>query len=128
MSLAIIKQSVFAYLDGLAGLPPLYFDNIESEPPPGDHLRPFVLPANTSTIGIKTLNQEIGVIQVSVYTEKGKGEIIPANYAQLILDAFPRNTKLTGLRIDQAGSIAPAFYDGAWHITPVSVPYQNLID
>ena len=130
MSLTAIKTAVFDRLIAEAGLPALYFNNVESAslplPPVSNHLRPFVLPSDTRTIGVRTLNQEIGLIQVSIFVGKGQGEIVSSNIASQILDLFPRNLDLVACRIDSIGSIAPSFYDQGWHITPVSIPYQNL--
>ncbi len=130
MSLSAIKTAVFDRLISAAGLPTLYFDNVENTanplPPTANHLRPFVLPSATNTIDLVDLDQEVGVIQVSIYVGKGQGEIVSTDLAATILALFPRNLNLTELRIDDAGSIAPPFYDGGWYITPVTIPYQNL--
>ena len=82
--------------------------------------------ASELLLGVTTLNQEVGIIQASVYVEKGVGEIVPADIAQEFLDLFPRNLQLTNLRIDKIGTIAAPFYDDAWHVTPVTIQYQNL--
>lgn len=126
MALSTIKTSVFDRLIATGGLLPLFFDNVEADAPDENHLRPFVLPGTAATLGLNDLSQESGLIQVSVYVKKGQGDIVSSDTAALILDAFPRNLSLTGLRIDVVGSIAPSFFDGAWQITPVTIPYQNL--
>ncbi len=130
MSLSAIKAAVYDRLIADGSLPPLYFDNVESStlplPPVANHLRPFVLPSATNTIDLVDLDQEVGIIQVSIYVGKGQGEIVSTDIASTILALFARPLNLTELRIDDAGSIAPPFYDGGWYITPVTIPYQNL--
>lgn len=127
MTLSVIKDSVYSHLEAEAGLLPLFFENVNATVPESNHLRPSVLPSNTSSLGLNHTDQEIGTIQVLVYIEKGQGEIIGPTEGQKVLDAFPRNTELTGLRIDNIGTIAPSFNDdGNWQITPVSIPYQFI--
>ncbi len=126
MPLSVIEDSLFTRLSATGGLPPLHFDNIKADPPPDDHLRPFILPATPNTLGLNDLGQEIGVFQVSVYAKKGQGTTPAIIIAELILAAFPRNLELTGLRIDKIGAIGVPFYDGDWQITPVSIDYQHL--
>ena len=130
MSLSAIKTAVFDRLIAEGSLPALYFNNVEDTtqplPPVSNHLRPFVLPSDTRTIGVRTLNQEVGLIQVNVFVGKGQGEITSSDIASQILDLFPRNLDLVACRIDDIGSIAPSFFDRGWYITPVSIPYQNI--
>ena len=122
MSLSAIKDAVFDRLVAAPGLLPLFFDNLQAPAPTGDHLRPYILPSTTRTLGLVDLGQEVGTIQVSVFVQKGKGDIVAADAGQLILDLFPRNLDLTALRIDSFGTISAPFYDGNWQITPVSIP------
>ena len=126
MSLSAIKIAVFDRLEAAPGLLPLFFDNVDLGVPSGGHLRPYIIPATTKTLGLIDLGQEIGLIQVSVFIKKGKGDIVAADAGQLVLDLFPRNLELPALRIDSFGSMSAPFYDGAWQITPVTIPYQKI--
>ncbi len=130
MTLSLIKDAVYERLESSALTEPLYFPNTNDDrkvqPPTVNHLRPFVLPSETRTIGVRTLDQEVGLIQVSVYIGKGQNDFEGTELAELILALFPRNLDLTVCRIDQSGSIAPSFFDEGWQVTPVSIPYQNL--
>lgn len=126
MSVADITNDVNDRLASAPGLPPLFFDNIDADVPAGEHLRPYILPANTESLGLTELDQEQGVIQVSVFVPKGVGTIQPAETAKEILDLFPRNLELPSLRIDAAGSVAPPLYREGWYVTPVTIPYQQL--
>lgn len=126
MSLKIITNSVFEHLTSIGGLPDIFYSNSKSAPPTGEHIRPKILPNNTLSIGVDDLDQEIGLIQISVYVKKGDGDENSAEIADAILAAFPRNLELTGLRIDLAGSVASSFLVEGWQVTPTTIPYQNL--
>jgi len=65
--------------------------------------------------------------QVNVYTPKGTGQLAGVRIAEEILAAFPRNTSLSGVRIDTVGSISPAFTSDGWYVVPVTFQYQNLV-
>lgn len=126
MALSSIQIALFTHLEAVVGLPKIFYPNGQDVAPTTDYISPYVLPANTDTIGIRTTDQEIGVFQVSIYIEKGKGQVEASRVAELILANFARNLNLTDVRIDKRGSIAPAFYDGKYQVTPVSIPYQHI--
>lgn len=129
MSLTAIMTAVFDHIENGGLSVPVFFNNVESatnEPPSGDHIVPYVLPSSTRTIGLNDLDQEIGLIQVSVYVEKGKGELVASRIVDEVIALFPRNLQLTGLRIDRTPSADIAFFEGAWYITPVTIEYQNV--
>lgn len=141
MSLSDIKESFYDALEaatiGDTATPdyPVYLPNTTDsrlpEAPESNHLRPFVLPSETRTIGLATLDQEVGTLQVSIFIAKGKNDLAASDIAKKVLALFPRNTvlSLSGspvARIDETGSIARSFFDEGWQITPVSIPYQNL--
>lgn len=130
MTLEVIVNSVMQHLDSGGLSVPVFYDNVALEgddPPNTDHYRAYVLPSSTATLGLFSLSQEIGIIQVSVFVKKDTGSVIRAQLADDIIALFPRNLQLTGLRIDRAGSVAPSLLDGAWSIAPVSITYQNLL-
>lgn len=127
MALSDIKTALFNRLESLVGLPDIFYPNISADIPTTDYIRPDVLPATTDSIGVNNIDQERGVFQVSIFVEKGKGELEAARIGQIILDGFPRNTNLLDVRIDRTGTIERSFFDGKWAITPVSISYQNII-
>ena len=126
MALEQIKTSIFTKLESLAGLPGIYYPNTGGDLPTTDYIRPDVLPAETDPIGIAHTDRETGIFQVSIFTQKGKGELAAARVAQLLLDGFPRNLALTGVRFDRSGSVGASLYEGKWQITPVSFTYINI--
>lgn len=125
MALDKIKIALFNRLESLGGLPPIYYTNVGGEPT-GNHIIPTVLPARTNSIGLREVNQEIGIFQVSIVIAKGQGQLLSSQIAELIINGFPRNLDLTDVRIDRRGSVAPSFFDGNWEITPVSIDYQHI--
>lgn len=132
MSLADIQASFYDALALVPGLPPIYHRNVddsgEPQPPAGAHIVPFVIPNKTRTIGLTSLGQRQGLLQVNVRQPLGAGELEGARVAELILAAFPRQTELTGCRIDSKGYIGPQYEADNFHITPVTIPYQQLED
>ena len=125
MALNQIKAALYDHLESLNGLPDIHYSNVDSSPT-GNYIRPDVLPASTVPIGISMTDKEVGVLQVSVYVKKGSGELLAADIAQVVLDGFPRNTQLSGVRIDETGSIGPSILIEGFQMTPVSITYHNV--
>ncbi len=126
MALEEIKTSIFDKLESLAGLPAIHYPNVDATIPTDEYIRPDVLPADTDPLGIVTTDRETGVFQVSIFIPKGQGELEAAKVAQKLLDGFPRNLQLTGVRFDRSGSIGPPLFEGKWQMTPVSFTYINI--
>jgi hypothetical protein len=127
MNLADFKASVFSLLENASGLLPVYFPNLKQQPEPNEaHLKVFVLPANTETLGLSTLEQQKGIVQVSVCYPLGISDIKATQTAEAVLLLFPRGLALGGARIDKKGSISTSFESGAWYVTPVSIPYNSI--
>lgn len=128
MSLSAIKIALFARLESLvfpAGVA-VFYPNIATTLPSNNFVRPDVLPSTVIPLDLVGSNQESGLFQVSVYVKKGLGEIVSSDIAQVVLNGFPRNLALSGVRIDRPGSIGLSYYDGNWQVTPVTIPYQNI--
>lgn len=128
MPLSTIKTSLYTQLEGVS-LPSgvvIFYPNTDTSLPTSDFIRPDVLPGATDPLDLSHTNQENGILQVSVFVQKGKGEIRTADIVDAILDGFPRGLSLTGVRIDRPGYAGPSFFDGSWQVTPVTVPYQNI--
>ncbi len=126
MAIEQIKTSIYDHLETIGGLPEIFYPNVGEPIPATDYIRPDVLPATTDPVGIKTTDRESGIFQVSIFTVKGSGELVAARVAQLLLDGFPRNLSLTGVRFNVTGSVEPPEYEGKWQITPVSFSYINI--
>lgn len=126
MALEQIKTSIFDHLETLSGLPDIHYPNVAGTIPTGEYIRPDVLPADTDPVGIITTDRETGIFQVSIFIPKGQGELDAARVAQKLLDGFPRNLALTGVRFDKSGSIGPSLFEEKWQMTPVSFTYINI--
>jgi hypothetical protein len=126
MALNDIKISLLDRLKSLVGLPVIYYPNVGASTPTDEHIVPHVLPSDTMPVGLRTTDKESGIFQVSIFVEKGSGEILALDYAKTILEGFPRNLQLDNVCIDRSGSIGPSFYDANWQITPVSIRYRNF--
>lgn len=110
-----------------ASLPPVYWPNVEVPAAlEGLHLRAFILPADTESMGLSSWDVERGIIQVSVYAKQGEGVIAPFATAEEVLAVFPRGYSNSQFRVHTAGSIGPAIIDGAWCVVPVSISYQHV--
>jgi hypothetical protein len=126
MSFSNILSQVFARLEAATTLPDILYPNIEAPEQTANHLRVAIIPAGVDPVGISSGNQELGIIQVSVYCTQGTGAIVPALIAAAVLSLFPRNLALSGVRIDKPGTVNPGFLDGAWYVLPVSIHYQSI--
>lgn len=127
MALDAIAEDVFATLSAAPGLPPVVYPNVGVDVPAAPHLRVFILPANTDTVGLNSFEVEQGIIQISVYEAQGQGAIGPYATAELILNTvFPRGFSTLNFRVIKAGSLGPAIVDGAWYVVPVSISYINV--
>lgn len=127
MAIDAIAQAAFAELATATGLPPVYWPNVAAPDSPEPlHLRAFVLPADTESIGLASWDVERGIIQVSVYAKQGLGVIAPYATAEAILSVFPRGYANGAFRVNIAGNVGPAIIDGAWCVVPVSISYQNV--
>lgn len=127
MPLPEIVNDAFNTLGNAFGLPPIIYPN-EAKPdiPTGTHLRAYILPADTESIGLSSWDVERGIIQVSVYEKRGAGIIKAYSIAQQILALFPRGFSASGFKVHRAGSVGPAMIDGAWLAIAVSIPYENV--
>lgn len=137
MSLSLIKESFYEAVlaASFTGDPDIYLANTEDSrlpsPAKSNHFRLFVLPSETRTVGVREIDQEVGFLQVSIFIEKGSNDLDGSDLAQEVLSLFPRNTELTlagntVARIDEAGSVNASFFENAFQITPVTIPYQNI--
>lgn len=66
------------------------------------------------------------ILQVRVYVKNDTGTRSPL--VQMILDTFPKNTKLTSadasIRVDRAPTVGPSISDNGWYYVPVTIPYE----
>lgn len=124
-----LLNAIFAHISG-SGLSPVYWPNISSSVPTGNHYRVDILPAATQSIGINNLDRNTGIIQITVYTQDGIGSIIPSRMVDSALSAVPRFTSIPSdsgeIRFDASGSVAPAVTANGWYSVPISFEYSLI--
>lgn len=121
----IINAAFSILADGL--LTPIIFPNATGTTIPTEqHLRAYILPADTETVGLNSWNVERGIIQISVYDKVGVGVVAPYTLAEEVLALFPRGLVTSAFKVHRAGSIGPAVIDGGWVAVAVSIPYENV--
>jgi len=126
MSLTLISQDVFDQLATEPGLPEIAYPNVNRPVIDTTHLRVFVLPADTVTIGLNDTKQELGLIAIQIFVRDGSGAIGALEIADQILATFPRNLQLAHLRIDKEGSVKDGMIEDGWYVTSVKIPYQAI--
>jgi len=122
MSEELIAKEVF---DRLADFElPVRYPNVQYGEQTEAHCRASVLPAETDSFTLAGSVKRQGIIQVSIYMQQGIGDIIPRQYADTVIQLFPRGLDMAGVRVHRQGWASPGFIDGAWWVTPVTIPYH----
>lgn len=74
------------------------------------------------------LQREAGVLQVTLYYPANAGPGASVAQAEILRARFPRGLVLTSgsvrVTVERAPSIAPAFNDGGFYGTPLSIPFR----
>jgi hypothetical protein len=108
---------------------PFAWPNVVFTPPTGIYGRLSILPAPTLNVDLQgTHRGYIGVFQVSLYEEMGKGDGAVTQLADTLAAAFPVNRRITQsgltLQITSAANIAPAVEGDVRDFVPVSLNYR----
>lgn len=121
---------LFTYINNLTGMPTLYWPNISSPVPTGDHARVDVLPVPTESMGISGPEWQRGIVQFTVMVRDGTGAVNADAIAETIISKFPRGTKFSSgaisVRFDEKGWKSPGSASGGWWQVPVTIPYNYL--
>lgn len=117
------------YADSTIGLPIFRID--ESETPTTDHMRYFVLPAETETPTVPNdgYHRETGILQISIYLKAGKGSIYRcAECAAKVQALFPKGLKLNNVQFPLEASVGqPIPNNAGFTMCPVSISYTNIV-
>ena len=121
-----IHNALNLHLDGISGLPDIYYPNVDAEPTkPVNWLRPTLLPASTETYTLDGNDKFHGIYQVDIFTILKTG-IDPINtIADAIRDGFNRQTLSFGgtlVRIENV-NVSPIARDEAWLHCFVEINY-----
>ena len=114
---------------------PVSWANVDYVPITGTgYITTQQLPNQTmqASLGTTGKNRHRGIFQISVFWPKGKGQVTPLGTVGEIITHFKRGTVLTAggisVRIDAPPYANPAMVDGAFFMTPISVPYVAETD
>lgn len=106
--------------------------NIKFDPTGLDsYYQVFIVPARKEALGINSSDVQNGFCQVSCYVKYDVGEPKAIAMAETIINAFPRNTKMSSgnLRVEVN---KPSYYsngltsNNSWYMIPVTIPYVVL--
>lgn len=124
-----IAKGAFAVLSGIAGIPDISYPNIDYTTA-NEYVAVEVLgvESEAATVGCDDL---MGIIQASVYVRDGIGVIVPLDYVDLIVAAFPKGLEVTNggtkFRVTKTGWPAPRLIDKqGWIQYPVSIPIKTF--
>lgn len=126
-----ITIAIFEHISNAALSFDIYYPNINKETPTEEHVVISIIPNETLSLGVSSLNQARGLINILIKTKENIGAIRANQIADYLLTLFERNTTLTSggtkVRIDRAGWVNPPLgnIDG-WYVLPVTIPYNSL--
>ena len=133
MSISQITLAVYERIAADTTLPTVrIYPNINAATPSGSDvwIAVFMLPAATTkpTLGHGDYYRESGIVQISIYTKAGQGEIKGKLVVDDIRALFPVGLKIGSLEFNQPLSVATGFNDGnGWYQIPVSIPYTQIV-
>lgn len=130
MSFLNISAAMDGLLNSLNDLPPVAWENLGYKPEKGTlYLRPTLITGDTvqSSLGTNGQDRHIGVYQVDVFSDAGKGKNEAIVMADNIADLFKRGTTATydgqNVVIIQPSRGVSATTDG-WYQIPVTITYR----
>lgn len=120
----LLEQEVFQWAAS-QGLD-VYGENAEApQAYPDQYAQAYFLPAETAPLTTVGVSDFTGVMQVSLYTAKGKGTAESRASSESLITHFSKALNISGVKVVLAYA-SPAFNDGAWYVTPVSIRYRVL--
>ena len=133
MSFENIVQGILNYIDGVVGLPDIYYPNSKNpsraQPPSDEHLTVDILPVDTDAMTVNDSSEYPGLLQVVVNVKADTGVLRSYVIADLVLTAFNPRTEITEsgtiIGFDVPGTVAPALPGGdGWYRLPITLPYR----
>lgn len=107
---------------------PVLWQNVSAAVPTGDHLRAYLLPAETSARDVAGHNRSYrGLFQVTVFTKAGIGSSRAEGIARELDELFPAALRVlsAGLAVQVLTPMAsrPAIVETDWYSIPVDCRY-----
>jgi len=125
-----ISDAFDGHLDDMAGKPDVAWSNKAFDPVIGTtFVRPALLPAGSvqASLGDSGLDENIGIYQIDIFAEAGKGKNEGMVTADLIADHFKRGTVLTSngrnVRIKSVSQLSARVNPDGWFQIPIEVSY-----
>jgi len=124
---AVLESRLASWADA-NGLPVIW-QNAGADIPTVDHLRAYLMPAETRSIDLKKVMRNYrGVFQVSVFTKPGVGPGRADRLAKALDDLFqvaiPMTSNGLTVRVTSPMSAKPAMPGTDWYSVPVSCRYS----
>lgn len=129
MNYSTLLSSIFTYLETIDDIPDIFYPNIKYETIPDEYLNISVMPIDPSDIGVKNIVQHSGLIQIDIAVKVGTGEIRSAEIADIIIEAFKRNTVIPTslIRIDATPYKTNGYISDNFLVTPITIEYNRLM-
>jgi len=130
-----VFNDISAALDGqlyeLPDMPPVAWENRSFTPVMGTlYLRPTLIPGDVSqaTLGDSGTDMHVGLYQIDVFAEAGRGKRSAIEMADQLADHFKRGTVITynsrTIRIQNASRQAGINNADGWYQIPVIISYS----
>lgn len=128
-----ISQALDEQLDAMAGKPSVSWENKSFTPVIGEtYIRPTLIPGETvpETIGATGRDLNVGVYQVDVFTEAGKGKKALIEMMDKIALQFKHGTQLTSnsviVEIKTVSQRPKSNDDNGWYTGIVEIVYYSF--
>ena len=129
-----IETALDSHLNDMALLPDVAWANAGYEPTIGTmYLRPTFLPGETeaAALGAEAQDITIGLYQIDIYAESGRGQNEIIEMADKIANQFKRGSVLTyngvNVRVVRV-SRGPAYNADGWFVLPVTITFNTFTD
>lgn len=124
-----IAELIFNRLINDLTLPTLYFENVESDIPTGDHLIINIIPVSEGLNTIGSTVQNKYLLHIVCCTLRGVGQIKAIEIGEKVLNLFPKNLILQPnplISIDLAGKFGTGYIDGKWYKLPIKININSI--
>ena len=124
----ITTREIFAYLATVPGLPTIYYVD-STATPTDDHLRAFILPADSFSdgLGFNDSSQQSGIITINIFVRAAGGANIKnGDYSEILFQAFRRGTQLSAIKFNYIPQISNAVADNGFLMASFSAKYTIL--
>jgi hypothetical protein len=126
MTQTALLTSISTYLDGISGLPDIFYPNRNNTTIPDDYLEVLILGARPDDIGLSSVTMNSGIIQINVCTKENIGVIHSSDIVDAVIAAFARGTVIDSIRIDKTPYASQGIPIDAKFKVPVTITYNYM--